>query len=38
MDAAGISAPVRERFYWDNFVDLLRPVLERRGLPVAQPA
>ncbi len=22
----------RSRFYWDNFVDLLRPVLERRGV------
>jgi hypothetical protein len=22
----------RRRFYWDNYVDLLRPVLERRGV------
>ncbi len=33
MDAAGTDAPARRRFYWDNFVDLLRPVLERRGVP-----
>jgi predicted TIM-barrel fold metal-dependent hydrolase len=37
MDAAGISDHARERFYWDNFVDLLRPVLERRGLPTVVP-
>ncbi|MFM7534671.1 MAG: amidohydrolase family protein [Acidimicrobiales bacterium] len=29
-----VSARARERFYFDNFVDLLGPVLERRGLPV----
>jgi uncharacterized protein len=38
MDAAGIDDDARRRFYWDNFVDLLRPVLERRSLPVTQPA
>ena len=37
IDAAGIDDNARRRFYWDNFVDLLRPVLERRGLPVAEP-
>jgi uncharacterized protein len=34
MDAAGIDAEARQAFYWDNFVDLLRPVLDRRNLPV----
>jgi len=38
MDAAGTSDPARRRFYWDNFVDLLRPVLERRGVPTLEPA
>ena len=38
MDAAGTSDDDRRRFYFDNFVDLLRPVLERRGLPVLEPA
>jgi predicted TIM-barrel fold metal-dependent hydrolase len=33
MDAAAIDRPTRERFYVDNFVDLLGPVLERRGIP-----
>ena len=32
LDAAAIEEPERHRFYWDNFVDLLRPVLERRGI------
>jgi predicted TIM-barrel fold metal-dependent hydrolase len=35
LDAAGIGAEARRRFYWDNFVDLLGPVLERRGVPTA---
>jgi uncharacterized protein len=34
MDAAGIDDASRRAFYFDNFVDLLRPVLERRGVPV----
>jgi predicted TIM-barrel fold metal-dependent hydrolase len=38
MDAAGIGDDARRRFYWDNFVDLLRPVLERRNLPTHEPA
>ena len=38
MDAAGISDAARRMFYWDNFVDLLRAVLERRGLPTSDPA
>jgi len=38
MDAAGTDDDARRRFYWDNFVDLLRPVLERRGIPVLEPA
>jgi hypothetical protein len=33
MDAAGTSEDDRRRFYWDNYVDLLRPVLERRAIP-----
>ncbi len=32
MDAAGIDADARTRFYVDNFVDLLGPVLDRRGV------
>jgi uncharacterized protein len=32
MDAAGITEPERQRFYVDNFVDLLGPVLARRSL------
>jgi predicted TIM-barrel fold metal-dependent hydrolase len=32
MDAAAIDDDARRRFYWDNFVDLLGPVLDRRGL------
>jgi predicted TIM-barrel fold metal-dependent hydrolase len=32
MDAAGTPDGARSRFYWDNYVDLLRPVLERRGV------
>ncbi len=32
MDAARIDAAARERFYVDNFVDLMRPVLDRRSL------
>jgi predicted TIM-barrel fold metal-dependent hydrolase len=38
MDAAGIGDDARRRFYWDNFVDLLRSVLERRGLPTVESA
>jgi predicted TIM-barrel fold metal-dependent hydrolase len=30
-----VSAAARDRFYFDNFVDLMRPVLERRGLPTS---
>jgi predicted TIM-barrel fold metal-dependent hydrolase len=37
MDAAETGDATRRRFYWDNFVDLLRPVLERRGLPILEP-
>jgi predicted TIM-barrel fold metal-dependent hydrolase len=33
MDAAEIDTAARERFYVDNFVDLLGPVLDRRGIP-----
>ena len=33
MDAAGIDAADRQRFYVDNFADLLGPVLARRGIP-----
>jgi predicted TIM-barrel fold metal-dependent hydrolase len=33
MDAAGIDDDARRRFYVDNFVDLLGPVLDRRGIP-----
>jgi hypothetical protein len=33
MEAAHIDVDASRRFYWDNFVDLLRPVLERRGVP-----
>jgi hypothetical protein len=29
-----VSTRARDRFFFDNFVDLLGPVLERRGLPV----
>jgi predicted TIM-barrel fold metal-dependent hydrolase len=32
MDAAGIGESARQRFYFDNFVDLCGPVLARRGL------
>jgi predicted TIM-barrel fold metal-dependent hydrolase len=35
MDAAHIDAPTRERFYVDNFADLLGPVLDRRGVRIA---
>jgi predicted TIM-barrel fold metal-dependent hydrolase len=35
MDAAAIDDDARRRFYWDNYVDLLGPVLERRDLPTA---
>jgi predicted TIM-barrel fold metal-dependent hydrolase len=38
MDAADTDADASRRFYWDNFVDMLGPVLERRGLPTLQPA
>jgi predicted TIM-barrel fold metal-dependent hydrolase len=33
LDAAGLDGDARDRFYFDNFVDLLGPVLERRGVP-----
>ena len=32
MDTADISTDARERFYVENFVDLLGPVLDRRGV------
>jgi predicted TIM-barrel fold metal-dependent hydrolase len=32
MDAAGIDEPARQRFYVDNFVDLMGAVLDRRGV------
>ena len=32
MDAAGTSDAARERFYIENFADLLGPVLDRRGI------
>jgi predicted TIM-barrel fold metal-dependent hydrolase len=32
MDAAQVSDDERERFYFDNFVDLMGSVLQRRGL------
>ena len=35
MDAAQVDEPARHAFYFDNYVDLLRPVLERRGLTTA---
>ena len=35
MDAAGIDAGDRERFYVENFVDLMGAVLERRGVVTA---
>jgi predicted TIM-barrel fold metal-dependent hydrolase len=35
MDAAGIGAAAREKFYVDNFVDLLGSVLERRSLALS---
>jgi hypothetical protein len=35
MDAAGIPAAARDRFYVDNFTDLMGAVLERRGIVVA---
>jgi predicted TIM-barrel fold metal-dependent hydrolase len=35
LDAANIGAAAAQRFYFDNFVDLMRPVLERRGLATA---
>ena len=34
MDAAGIGAVARERFYVENFTDLLGPVLDRRGVAI----
>ncbi len=37
MDAAATGDDARRAFYWDNFVDLLRPVLERRSLPIHEP-
>ena len=35
MDAAGIDEDARHRFYVDNYVDLLGPVLDRRGITVS---
>jgi predicted TIM-barrel fold metal-dependent hydrolase len=35
LDAAHTSPAARERFYFDNFVDLMGPVLTRRGLPTS---
>jgi uncharacterized protein len=35
LDAAGIDDAAQRRFYFDNFVDLLGPVLERRGIATA---
>ncbi|MGQ0825494.1 MAG: amidohydrolase family protein [Actinomycetota bacterium] len=35
MDAAGIDSAVCQRFYWDNFVDLMGAVLQRRGVATA---
>jgi predicted TIM-barrel fold metal-dependent hydrolase len=32
MDAAGTTDAARERFYVENFADLLGPVLDRRGI------
>ena len=32
LDASDIDAAARERFYVENFVDLLGPVLDRRGV------
>jgi hypothetical protein len=34
MDAAGLGAVARERFYVENFDDLLGPVLDRRGVSI----
>jgi predicted TIM-barrel fold metal-dependent hydrolase len=34
MDAAGVKARARERFYVENYVDLLGPVLDRRGVSI----
>jgi predicted TIM-barrel fold metal-dependent hydrolase len=38
MDAAVIGPTARSRFYFDNFVDLLGPVLSERGLATAATA
>jgi uncharacterized protein len=38
IEAAGIDAAAQQRFYVDNFVDLMGPVLERRGITSARPA
>jgi predicted TIM-barrel fold metal-dependent hydrolase len=35
MDAAEVDEPARQRFYVDNFADLMGPVLERRGVIVS---
>ncbi len=32
------SGRAKDRFYWDNFVDMMGPQLERRGLPVIAAA
>jgi uncharacterized protein len=34
MDAAGLPAGAREKFYVENYVDLLGPVLDRRGVSI----
>ena len=34
MDAAEIDAATREKFYVENYVDLLGPVLDRRGVSI----
>ena len=34
MDAAAIDAAAREKFYVENYVDLLGPVLDRRGVSI----
>jgi predicted TIM-barrel fold metal-dependent hydrolase len=35
LDAAGVGDDARRAFYFDNFADLLGPVLARRGVPTA---
>jgi predicted TIM-barrel fold metal-dependent hydrolase len=38
IDASGIGEDAARRFYFDNFVDLMGAVLERRGLPTTAAA